>query len=84
MESKEKEPTAEKKTVVKKKKDTPVDNLRVIELGVLLLVVVSNLYFGFVLTTGAGTAKAATIDSSASTATSQLEPASVPKMVGGC
>lgn len=70
-----------------------LDVFRSLELGVLSLLVVSNVYFGWVLRASASVQTTATTQtSSAATAGStttpetglQLQPASVPQMVGGC
>ncbi len=72
-------------TPVKKQKKFSV--FEYVQFSVLGLVVVSNTYFGYMLTTNRASAATVSTVSSATTATdvtSQLEPASVPKMVGGC
>lgn len=66
------------------------DKLRLVELVVLALVVISNVYFGYVLSArGVSAANGAkktntTSTSSSPTTNSQSTPAAVPKMVGGC
>ncbi len=76
-----------KMTDTNKKKKTAkeaIDGVRILEMSVLSLVVISNLYFGYVLTSGGVSAAGTSVSESTTTSASNLAPATVPKMVGGC
>ena len=75
----------------------PTSWIRIAEVSVLALVVISNAYFGYSLKsaqalgvsssdaiTNASNSPAVTSGTSTSSTGQQLQPAAIPKMVGGC
>lgn len=64
---------------------TPVSPIQKIELGILSLVLLSNGYFGYALMANGSTAVSSTaVAAEQSSGSTQLQPAAIPKMVGGC